>query len=353
MEIDRRSALTGTLLGTAVGDSLGLPYEGLSKRRGVRSVGEPDRYRFFAGRGMVSDDTEHACLVADALAASTGQVERFRRELAWGLRWWLVGLPAGIGLATLRATLRLWWGVSPDRSGVFSAGNGPAMRAALLGAAIDDRQQLADLVRASTLLTHTDPKAYFGALAVAYAARLSRAQQPDGAALIALLREASTEPDCVDCCDLLEQAVQSVQRGDTTEQFAEQFGCRGGVSGYIFNTVPVAIHAWLSHPRDLLAAITAGIRCGGDTDTVAAIIGGIVGAGIGPDGIPRRWLDDLCEWPRSVAWMQRLAAATDKAITTGRPVRPPRVWLIAVWPRNLLFAVIVLWHGVRRCLPPY
>ena len=53
------SPIVGSILGTAVGDAIGLPYEGMSKRRGVRLLGEPTRHRFFFGRGMVSDDTEH------------------------------------------------------------------------------------------------------------------------------------------------------------------------------------------------------------------------------------------------------------------------------------------------------
>src|SRR5581483_3062750 len=91
------SAVVGAILGTAVGDALGLPYENLSRRRGVRLLGEPDRHRFFFGRGMVSDDTEHTCLVAQALLASGGDAERFSRQLGWRLRWWLLSLPVGLG----------------------------------------------------------------------------------------------------------------------------------------------------------------------------------------------------------------------------------------------------------------
>ena len=123
------------LIGTAVGDALGLPYENLSAERGQRLIGCPDRYRFFLGHGMVSDDTEHACIVAQCLIASVGDDAVFERELAQRLRRWFLLLPAGIGGATFRSCLKLCLGFSPQRSGVFSAGNGPAMRAAILGAA--------------------------------------------------------------------------------------------------------------------------------------------------------------------------------------------------------------------------
>ena len=54
-------AYVGCLMGTAVGDALGLPYEGLSPRRGARMFPDLDRYHLLPGYGMVSDDTEHAC----------------------------------------------------------------------------------------------------------------------------------------------------------------------------------------------------------------------------------------------------------------------------------------------------
>src|SRR6476620_4134044 len=90
--ISHSDSLAGCLLGTAVGDALGLPYEGLSPQRAARLYGSPGRYRLLFGHGMVSDDTEHACLVAQALIASGGVEGRFAQELARRLRWWLLGL---------------------------------------------------------------------------------------------------------------------------------------------------------------------------------------------------------------------------------------------------------------------
>ena len=59
--------VVGSLLGTAIGDALGLPDEGVSRQRATRMLGPPDRHRFFLRRGMFSDDTEHTCMVAQAL----------------------------------------------------------------------------------------------------------------------------------------------------------------------------------------------------------------------------------------------------------------------------------------------
>ena len=50
---------------------------------------------------MISDDTEHTCLLAQSLIVSAGQTERFVSDFSWRLRFWLLGLPSGVGLATL------------------------------------------------------------------------------------------------------------------------------------------------------------------------------------------------------------------------------------------------------------
>ena len=121
-----RKLSTGCLWGCAVGDAIGLPYEGLIARRARRLARLPLKHRFVFGRGMISDDTDHTVFVAQALIRSKGDPARFQTVLAWRLRLWLLCLPAGIGLATLRGIVRLWLGLRP--SGVFSAGNGPATR---------------------------------------------------------------------------------------------------------------------------------------------------------------------------------------------------------------------------------
>ena len=78
----KEKALIGCLLGTAVGDSLGLPYEGISPRRASRLFPDIGRHHLLFEKGMVSDDTEHACLVAQSLVRSKGELEEFERQLA-------------------------------------------------------------------------------------------------------------------------------------------------------------------------------------------------------------------------------------------------------------------------------
>ena len=352
----KQARLTGSLIGTAMGDAIGLPYEGLSRRRGASMLGVPTRHRLFVGRGMVSDDTEHACMTAQALIVSGGDPAVFRKNLASRLRWWLLPLPAGVGLATARAILRLWVGFNPEKSGVFSAGNGPAMRAPIIGAAIDDLQALRPLVRASTRLTHTDEKAEFGALAAALAAHMA-ARQPlpvTGDDFLAQLKTLLAG-DGGEFLALMAAAVKSVSQGQTVQEFAAALGLGQGVSGYMLHTLPVVIHAWLTHQGDFRAAIIAIVECGGDTDSTAAILGGIVGAACGPSGIPADWQNGLLEWPRSIRWMTRLgcALALAQAPVAGVKQRAPELFFPALLLRNVFFLGVVLFHGFRRLLPPY
>jgi ADP-ribosylglycohydrolase len=356
---DRAGVLAGVLLGTAVGDALGLPREGLSRRRARRLFGPPPlRHRLVLGRGLVSDDTEHTCLVAQALLRHPKDPEKFGRSLAWGLRWWLLRLPAGVGRATAWSVLKLWAGIPPSRSGVFSAGNGPAMRAALLGVCLGDTPLLRAYVRVSTRLTHTDPRAERGALLVALAANAGARDGPGGVDAAAFLAEARREIAAGDAelLRLLDGVEEHLRRGAPAAEWADAAGLARGVSGYVYHTVPAALYAWLRGPGDFRHAVEEVIDLGGDADTTGAIAGALAGATVGAAGIPPGWLAGLADWPLSVRWMRALAgrlAEQFPAEGEGHGRGPPRMFWPGLLPRNALFLLVVLGHGFRRLLPPY
>jgi ADP-ribosylglycohydrolase len=343
--------ITGCLLGGAVGDALGLPMEGISRRRARKMFPVPPRHRLVFGYGMCSDDTEHACMTARAILAHPDDVDAFARSLAWKLRWWVLGLPAGVGLATLRAIVRLWLGVPPGRSGVRSAGNGPAMRAAVIGAYFrEDETRLREYIRASTRLTHTDPRAERGALLVALAAAHAiRTGGRDGF-LDTALRETSGDDDDAELHQQMTSVAQHLRIGTWPWDFADAIGLSRGVSGYINHTVPIALYCWLRTPHAYGEAVGRCIALGGDTDSTGAIVGALVGATAGASAIPKSWLDRLIDYPRSVAWMRRLASD----LAAKRTPQPDGfLFLPSLLARNLAFAAIVLAHGFRRLLPPY
>jgi ADP-ribosylglycohydrolase len=353
METPTTDAIIGCLLGTAVGDAIGLPAEGLSPQRQRRMFSNIDSHRLLFGRGMTSDDTEHTCLLANALIESAGDEAIFRRELARGLRAWLLTMPAGAGLATLRATIKLCLGVGPQRSGVFSAGNGPAMRSALIGVCYgQDQMRMRGLVSISTRITHTDPKAEHAALSVAIAAHQSRRGTATPSsfyeALCAHLDRSSSE-----YLKSVEGVVASVIAGASTAEYAEQVNRGRGPSGYCLQSVPVALHAWLRHPADYRAAVSEVVHCGGDTDTTAAIVGAIVGARVGPEGIPQEWRDGILDWPRSPKWITAQGSRLGEVVASGTRCERMGLPFLPLLLRNAVFAAVVIAHGLRRVLPPY
>ena len=353
----RRDRFTGLLLGTAVGDALGYPAEGLSRTRIKKLYQGRWRHRFLFGRGVVSDDTDQTVLVAQALLRHPHDVERFTRRLASSLRWWLVGLPfGGIGGASLRAILRLWLGVSPSRSGVFSAGNGAAMRAAVIGAYFaDDRAKMDAYLRAQTRLTHSDPRALIGARAVAtlaaWAVKDDLVKQPSARKFTAVLRSAAQEDE--EWSHIASRVLDAANRRLTVEDFARSLGLSEGVSGYVYHTVPVAAYAWHRHFGDFETTLQEILSCGGDTDTVAAIAGALAGSVTGDRGIPEDWIDGLADWPRKVRHLREIAGRACEASIGPKSLSPVPYFWPGMLLRNVFVYVVTLAHYARRLLPPY
>jgi ADP-ribosylglycohydrolase len=357
----KEGAMVGCILGTAVGDALGLACEGLSRSRQSRMFPEIEGYKLLPfGKGLCSDDTEHTCMLAQSLIETAhfrdpdGMARRLAVNFGWRLRFWLLGLPAGIGFATLRAILKLWVGVPVRYAGVYSAGNAPAMRSALIGVCYGhDEPRMRALVRAATRVTHTDIKAQLGAQAVALAAHFAAARTGTVAA-DEFVR--ALEPLCeknARIIGIMRAMAASVARGEGAASYAESIGCGKGVTGFVYHTVPIALHIWLRRQDDYRGALIEAIRLGGDTDTVAAVVGALVGARVGRDGIPAEWLRDLWEWPRTPAWMEqlgvKLARSCHEQASAGEL---PLNW-VELLLRNVIFIPLVLAHGFRRLLPPY
>ncbi|MCP4155323.1 MAG: ADP-ribosylglycohydrolase family protein [bacterium] len=353
------NSIKGCLLGTAVGDALGLVYENLSKKRQEKLYPGIDKYHFLFGKGMCSDDTEHTVMAAQSIISCGDDAVKFGKTFAWKLRAWVWGLPAGVGFGTLRAIIKLWLGFPPGRSGVFSAGNGPAMRAPVLGVCFGENfAKLKEFVKINTSITHSDPKAEYGAFAVALAAHMAHGSSITNVAIRPVefyerLEEALKEDDAGEFLALIKKAVVSVDRNETTASFAAEIGQGRGVSGYIYHTVPVAIQCWLRNRDNFKNGIIEIIRCGGDTDTTAAILGGILGAGVGKEGIPKEWIESLFEFPRSAGWIEKLAEKLYRVVEEKKAEKPLKANILLILIRNFIFMLVVLFHGFRRLFPPY
>lgn len=266
------------LLAGALGDAWGGPYEG----------GPPVGVASFPAVPRLSDDTWLTLATCEGIGRARGRV--LPEEIAKAfVRWHEAGRITGAGSATLKALRDLsaggHWALC-GASGEFAAGTGAAMRIAPLGFLLDpeedaDRRTIRDVAR----ITHRNDEAYAGAIAVVAAIR-SRLRP--GSADDLLATAAAVAPDSATRDRILELAPLR----ESTVAIAARFGS----SGHVVDAVPLALYIARFHtgsPLESVLAEAAGL--GGDTDTIAAIAGQIVGAGLEPGALPWHLLQKLPE----------------------------------------------------------
>ncbi|MFI6996571.1 ADP-ribosylglycohydrolase family protein [Nocardia sp. NPDC050175] len=177
--------------------------------------------------------------------------------------------------------------------GLGSWGNGAAMRVAPLGAYFaGDLDRAAAQAALSAEVTHRHPEAIVGAMVIGVAAAHAAATRETGCTPGELLQ--AVEPYLIDgrTADGVRRAGKLL--GRPVAEAAFELGNGAEVSAQ--DTVPFTLWAAATFLDDYPSAITACVEAGGDADTTAAIVGGIVAAhtGIGPRGdirgIPEQWL---------------------------------------------------------------
>ena len=350
MKSTLQSKIEGLLLGTAVADAIGLPTEGMTPEKVERLGWAKDlKHRFIFGKGMWSDDTEQTIMLSQALLSSGGDVKKFTCSFAWELRWWILGMPAATGLATARAIVKLWLGFPPSRSGVFSAGNGSAMRTAPITAMFPDNAEKRRLfTTAQTRVTHADPKALTATLAITeLAALLLQSDRPPSQE--AVMRTLAEIPSDAEWGGILEMVDIIAHKNRSIADLLERIGGnpKKGVSGYVYQTVPAVVLAGLKNDWDFKSTITELIEAGGDTDTTAAIAGALCGAFGGTESIPSDWIRKLSDWPTTSSQFPALA----RALQHRTPLRIRARWSPVLLMRNLTFLAIVMVHALARLIP--
>ena len=347
-----QSKIEGLLLGTAVADAIGLPSEGMTpaqiEKRGWTST---LKHRFIFGRGMWSDDTEQTIMLTQSLLSSGGELKKFTRSFAWELRWWILGMPAATGLATARAIIKLWLGFPPTKSGIFSAGNGSAMRTAPIASYfLNEPLKRKEFSDAQTRITHSDPKAAIATYAITEltALFLSSESPPTRESIFQTLATVSDDPEWTDILNSIETFAQEDRSiGDLLTKLGGK--PQKGISGYVYQTIPSVILAGLRNNWDFEATINELIAAGGDTDTTAAIAGALCGAFGGREGIPPNWITNLHEWPTSIHDLSKLSFALSEKTNLRIRCR----WSIPLLIRNLKFLTVVLIHAFGRLLPRF
>jgi len=324
-----------TIMGVALGDMMGLYYEGLSSQTIIKKRDTFTHPKLLFGHGLFSDDTQHTIIVAQCLIESKSDPQIFDRLLRKKLQRWLLTLPAGVGFATLRGIFKSFF---TTKSGVFSAGNAPAMRSHLIGLHYGESDAtLQAFIQANTTLTHTDPKAYYGALVVAKATYLFTIHQEDQ---LWEWIEHTIDDDALQ--ELMHQTATNLEQ--STKTFAKTLGLEQGVSGYIYHTLPIALHAAFSNRDNYQQAIIDVIECGGDTDTVAAIAGGIIGTRVSK--LPQEWIESIVDYPITTSFIQALSMQLETMESnTQKALSLPWVFEFL---RNTIFLIIVLISAMRR-----
>jgi ADP-ribosyl-[dinitrogen reductase] hydrolase len=290
-----RDRFAGCLLGGAIGDALGMPAEGLAREQIRATWGALDRFADPAPdslcrtlrAGQYTDDTQLALLLAESLIErGAADPEDFGRRVA---QWHRTGAHdgRGPGVTSLRAAGNLARGVSWEEAGIFAAGNGTAMRAAPLGLWLcDDFEALRRAAGENARVTHTDPLAIAGSEAVAYAiARLAGTETPEALDCAAFVADIAAF--VAPTSERMARAIRHV--ADLLARPLEEGFAATGTGGFVLETVPAALLAFLRSPGDFAGAVLAAANTEGDPDTLACITGNLSGALLGAGRLPPEW----------------------------------------------------------------
>jgi len=289
----------GAILGSAVGDAIGAPYEFGRARPGVTLAGTADDMignRVWEA-GEWTDDTSMAVPILRVaasgldLGAEATHTRIVRDWQAWALVAKDVGIQTSQVLSAMRApdarAARAAARTIHERAG-RSAGNGSAMRTAPVALAFmtepDGPQRVARAADAIAALTHYEADARDGAalwsVMIHLAARDGRVVMDDALATLSpeaaerwghmLAAADGADPDVFPNNGWVVHAIQAAYAAI----------CAGGI-----DLADRSTHT----PANFRAAINAAIDIHHDTDTVAAIAGGLAGALVGASAIPLGW----------------------------------------------------------------
>lgn len=220
---------------------------------------------------------EDDAIRSDELAESFIQHFDISRGYGLGVEQLLIDCQAGGDWSIIAASMF-------DGQGSF--GNGSSMRIAPVGAYFaGDFEAVVENARRSSIVTHQHPDAIAAAQttrfriegikpnAVQYWNTILR-QTPDSTLKDRLIKAANLPSDM------------------TTDKAARTLGCGWNVSAV--DTVPFALWCAITYLADFEEALWQTSSVGGDADTTGAIVGGIIGAYCGEDGIPNTWIE-RCE----------------------------------------------------------
>jgi ADP-ribosylglycohydrolase len=301
----RADRIAGTIFGAAIGDALGSAFEFVSNARIERHLGRSwvrDFEPALSGSllhprtaGGPTDDTAMALSVAFTLTCGEPPTaalfgKRFLGDLYTPEgRFENMFSHGGPGGATLRALKKLASGADATNCGHLNdGGNGAAMRAHPIGA-LPDREAVLQIAAMQARVTHGHPSAVASAQAVAVLVFDGIAGVPPSAVLPAGIEDEQF-------ADAWHRAHRNLTTSDELPDHLRDVDMSG------WATVAAAHAIALKFADNPEVAIGTAAASGQDTDTIANIVGAIVGARCGRSALPERWttgmqpgVEELCE----------------------------------------------------------
>jgi ADP-ribosyl-[dinitrogen reductase] hydrolase len=293
------SKTIATLVGCAIGDALGNPFE---MKPAISPLLKEWDGQFKAGgtfwkgeAGQYTDDT----LMSIALSKSLLQCNGFDPDdvAKEYLAWYDTGNTRGIGTTTASAMVNLKLGANYKESGLIvgydglpAGGNGTAMRASPIGLVYrHDLTKLMECAIKDASITHNSMEPKIGSVVVA----ITTALLATGVSSPKSLPEDILDiiPDSI-IKTKLELASKWAERHTPIADVSSYAFAEIGVSGYVPETVGAALFCF-SATRSFQEAVVMAVRAGGDTDTTAAIVGALAGTYYGLEGIPEEYKNQV------------------------------------------------------------
>lgn len=292
-----------TLVGLAIGDSAGFPYETLNDKVHPLLATWDGKFahgtRYDLPPGSYSDDTEMAFALSQSLTACNGYNpdDAAKRYVAW-----IRGTPFGAGGTVKKALENYHNGATWQDSGVtftdaHKVGSGTAMRIAPMGAWYrngfvigNPDNKLLKFVRQDAEITHKHTEAVAAAYAVAVAVALAR-EHDDPLVWLCSVRTAADDVGVNLTSERLFSAYKLHGTGIDTDGLVNLgvLGRRGNAWQVTSSALWCAYLNWTSFADGIKMAV----KLGGDCDTRAAITGAVLGTRLGLEGIPEYYKDDL------------------------------------------------------------
>ena len=280
--------MSNVLLGTAIGDSLGMPFETrLSSDPFLlnwdsKSFLNSDHHKL--NPGQWTDDCQFSMQVAESLIENNGfnpddlakrYVELFTSNTI-----------RGYGKTTLMAVQNLVAGKHWSESGIAgSYGNGTAMRAAPFGIYFrNDLKSLVAICKIDSAITHVSEDAEAGSIAIALATAYAVNNDMENI----LDKIVNYLPD-----SKVKRLIYSLDSLIHSPYISSDQALRVlGTSADVKETVPAALYCFLKFDN-YNDAVVAAIKAGKDTDTTAAIVGALFAAKNGYKDINKEWVDKI------------------------------------------------------------